>query len=165
MPDTPSDLLFLLHDVARLIRVDADRRASCHGMTRAQWILLIWLERRPGITQKELAGIIEVEPITIARLIDRLETAELVERRPDPRDRRIWRLHLLPAAIPVLRQLDLVRTDMARVIARGLDDITVEIVTEALQKMKTSLSQQGREDGRQTRRAAGASLAVAGELA
>jgi MarR family transcriptional regulator for hemolysin len=152
MPDTPRDLLFLLHDVARLIRIDADRRAGCHGMTRAQWILLIWLERQPGITQKELAGVIEVEPITVARLIDRLEAAELVERRPDPRDRRIWRLHLLPAAIPVLRQLDRARADMARVISGCLDDATLEIITEGLQTMKTTLSQHSRDDGRPARR-------------
>ena len=73
MTEIRRDLLFLLHDVARLLRLDADKRAREHGMTRAQWILLIWLERQPGITQKELAEIIEVEPITVARLVDRLE--------------------------------------------------------------------------------------------
>jgi MarR family transcriptional regulator, transcriptional regulator for hemolysin len=81
------DLLFLLHDVARLLRVDADKRARLHGMTRAQWAILIWLERQPGISQKELSEILEVEPITVARLIDRLQTRGMVERRPDPRDR------------------------------------------------------------------------------
>ena len=69
------DLMFLLHDVARLLRVDADKRARAHGMTRAQWGILIWLERQPGLSQKELAEILEVEPITVARLIDRLEAA------------------------------------------------------------------------------------------
>ena len=68
------DLLFLLHDVARLLRVDADKRARLHGMTRAQWGILIWLERQPGISQKELSELLEVEPITVARLIDRLES-------------------------------------------------------------------------------------------
>ena len=89
--------MFLLHDVARLLRVEADKRARQHGMTRAQWAILIWLERQPGISQKELSEILEVEPITVARLIDRLEARGMVERRPDPRDRRIWRLHLLRA--------------------------------------------------------------------
>ena len=100
------DLLFLLHDVARLLRVDADKRARAHDMTRAQWGILIWLERQPGISQKELAELLEVEPITVARLIDRLETRGMVERRPDPKDRRIWRLHLRPDAYPVLREID-----------------------------------------------------------
>ncbi len=82
--DFQHDLLFLLHDVARLLRVDADKRARCHGMTRAQWAILIRLERQPGISQKELAELLEVEPITVARLIDRLEARGMVERRPDP---------------------------------------------------------------------------------
>ena len=94
MHDFQRDLMFLLHDVARLLRVDADKRARAHGMTRAQWGILIWLERQPGLSQKELAEILEVEPITVARLIDRLEARGMVERRPDPKDRRIWRLHL-----------------------------------------------------------------------
>src|SRR6201989_853323 len=91
--DFRHDLMFLLHDVARLLRVDADKRARAHGMTRAQWGILIWLERQPGLSQKELAEFLEVEPITVARLVDRLEARGMVERRPDPRDRRIWRLH------------------------------------------------------------------------
>ena len=94
MHDFQRDLMFLVHDVARLLRVDADKRASVHGMTRAQWGILIWLERQPGLSQKELAELLEVEPITVARLIDRLEGRGMVERRPDPKDRRIWRLHL-----------------------------------------------------------------------
>ena len=106
MDEFHRDLLFLLHDVARLLRVDADKRARQHGMTRAQWAILIWLERQPGLSQKELSEILEVEPITVARLIDRLDTRGMVERRPDPRDRRIWRLHLLPPASEVLGEID-----------------------------------------------------------
>src|SRR5579875_1724735 len=100
------DLLFLLHDVARLLRIEGDKRARSHGMTRAQWGILIWLERQPGISQKELAELLEVEPITVARLIDRLEARGMVERRPDARDRRIWRLHLQPPAHDVLADID-----------------------------------------------------------
>ncbi len=133
------DLLFLLHDVARLLRVDADKRARAHGMTRAQWGILIWLERQPGLSQKELAEILEVEPITVARLIDRLEGRGMVERRPDPKDRRIWRLHLCPPAIPVLREIDRQRIDMRDLITDGLDDITIETMTEALLTMKSIL--------------------------
>lgn len=150
MPDTPHDLLFLLHDVARLIRIDADRRAGCFGMTRAQWILLIWLERQPGITQKELADLIEVEPITVARLLDRLEAAEMVERRPDPRDRRIWRLHLLPPAHAALEDINLQRADMTRIIATGIDRPTLNTMTEALLRMKATLT----HDAHPTRRPA-----------
>ena len=118
------DLLFLLNDVGRLLRVEADKRARQHGMTRAQWAILIWLERQPGISQKELSEILEVEPITVARLIDRLEARSMVERRPDPRDRRIWRLHLLPPAHPVLREINIHRADMTHLVTAGIDQQT-----------------------------------------
>jgi DNA-binding MarR family transcriptional regulator len=136
------DLMFLLHDVARLMRLDADKRARAHGMTRAQWGILIWLERQSGLSQKELSEILEVEPITVARLIDRLEARGMVERRPDPKDRRIWRLHLCPPAIPVLREIGRQRAQMRALATDGLDEATLETMTEALLKMKTTLSQE-----------------------
>jgi MarR family transcriptional regulator for hemolysin len=136
------DLLFLLNDVARLLRVDADKRARCHGMTRAQWAILIWLERQPGISQKELSEILEVEPITVARLIDRLEARSRVERRPDPKDRRIWRLHLLRPAYDVLREIGRQRAEMTRVVTVGIDENSIQIMTEALLRMKATLTQE-----------------------
>jgi len=140
--DFQRDLMFLLHDVARLIRVHADKRARAHGMTRAQWGILVWLERRPGLSQKELAELLEVEPITVARLIDRLETRGMVERRPDPKDRRIWRLHLTSAAYPMLGEIDRQRTLLRGLATDGLDEATLETMTEALLTMKTTLTQE-----------------------
>ncbi len=137
--ESPNDLLFLLHDVARLLRHEADRRAGMHGMTRAQWVILFWLDRQPGLSQKELSEILEVEPITVARLIDRLEARGMVERRPDPRDRRIWRLHLLPAACPVLAELHTERADMHRVATAPLDQATERTMIEGLTRMKATL--------------------------
>jgi DNA-binding MarR family transcriptional regulator len=148
------DLLFLLHDVARLVRVEADKRARQHGMTRAQWGILIWLERQPGITQKELSELLEVEPITVARLIDRLEARGMVERRPDPRDRRIWRLHLLPQAHDVLHEINEQRTDMARILTAGIDAYSLDIITEALLRMKATLTQEAHAGRRHTEAAA-----------
>ena len=138
MSDQP-DLLFLLHDLARQMRLDADRRAACHGMTRAQWIILFWLERQPGLSQKELAEILEVEPITVARLIDRLEGRGMVERRADPADRRIWRLHLRPAAAPVLDELHTERAAMHRVATAGLSPAMLTTLTEGLCRMKANV--------------------------
>jgi MarR family transcriptional regulator, transcriptional regulator for hemolysin len=138
--DFRRDLLFLLHDVARLLRMDADRRARAHGMTRAQWALLIWLERQPGLSQKELAELLEVEPITVARLIDRLEARGMVERRPDPRDRRIWRLHLCAPAYPMLREIARQRAEIARMVTAGIDQQTQDAMTEALISMKATLA-------------------------
>jgi MarR family transcriptional regulator for hemolysin len=134
------DLLFLLHDVARLLRVDADKRARQHNMTRAQWGILIWLTRQPGISQKELAEFLEVEPITVARLVDRLEARGVVERRPDPRDRRIWRLHLLPPAWGMLDEIYAMRTELTRILTNGVDAGALDTLTEALLRMKANLN-------------------------
>ncbi|MBN8925633.1 MAG: hypothetical protein BGO51_22345 [Rhodospirillales bacterium 69-11] len=141
MHEFKRDLLFLLNDVARLLRVDADKRARTHDMTRAQWGILLWLERQPGITQKELAEYLDVEPITVARLIDRLEARGMVERRPDPRDRRIWRLHLRPAAHDVLHEIHDQRTAMAQLVTQGIDADALDVMVETLLHMKTTLAQ------------------------
>ncbi len=144
MPEFERDLLFLLHDVARLLRVDADKRARAHGMTRAQWGILIWLDRQPGITQKELAELLEVEPITVARLIDRLESRGMVERRPDPRDRRIWRLHLSKPAFAVLKDINRQRTDMEALVTHDIDEASHGTMTETLLRMKITMTQAAR---------------------
>jgi len=133
------DLLFLLHDIARLLRVTGDRRARAHGMTRAQWVILWQLERQPGLSQKELAEIMEVEPITVARLVDRLAARGMLERRDDPADRRIWRLHLLPPAQPVLAHMHVERAEVARLLGVGLSPETVEVVRQSLIAMKANV--------------------------
>lgn len=144
MTDIERDLLLLLHDVGRLLRVDADKRARAQGMTRAQWGILLWLERQPGISQKELAELLEVEPISVARLIDRLEGRGMVERRPDPKDRRIWRLHLCPPAGPELREIHRQRAAMARRLTSAIAPATLDLLTDALLTMKTTLTQEPR---------------------
>lgn len=135
-----SDLLLLLNDVGRMVRTEADRRARVHGMTRAQWVILSRLERQPGLSQKELAEILEVEPITVARLLDRLQARGMVERRPDPADRRVWRLHLLPDAGPALADLAGQRDALVDHLTAGLDEATVNILTGALARMRCTLS-------------------------
>jgi DNA-binding MarR family transcriptional regulator len=144
LTDFQRDLLFLLHDVGRLLRVDADKRARAHGMTRAQWGILLWLERQPGISQKELAELLEVEPISVARLVDRLEARGMVERRPDPKDRRIWRLHLCPPAHPELHEIHRHRAAMVRRLTTGIDPAPLDAMVEVLITMKTTLTQEPR---------------------
>lgn len=136
-PET--DLLFLLYDVARLLRLRGDQSAKSTGMTRAQWIILVWLERRPGVTQNELAALVEVEPITVARLLDRLEARKLVERRHDIKDRRVWRLHVTPEAQPVLEIIRQYRKDLNPSITAGIDSEDLKHVVDALQIMKSNL--------------------------
>ncbi len=134
-----TDLLILLHDVARLIRLEADKRARIHGITRAQWVMLLKLARHQGLSQKDLAEMIDVEPMTIARLTDRLTRRGLVERRADPRDRRIWRLHLCPKAEPLLRIIEAQRSELATQVLGDLTDSTINNIVEGLHQMKSAL--------------------------
>lgn len=134
-----TDLLVLLNDVARLVRTLADRRARAHGMTRAQWMILFRLRRRGGLTQRELAEILEVEPITVGRLVDRLERRGLIERRSDPADRRVWRLHLTPAADPVLAEIDEARRAFDSEATRGLSAADRGGDVAVLLRMKANL--------------------------
>ena len=143
--DLESDLLVVLYDVARQMRTVVDQIAREHGRTRAQWIILLRLEREPGLSQNELAAIAEVAPITIARLVDRLEECGLVERRPDPQDRRIWRLWLRPAAKPLLRDVKQHRAEVRRLMTRGVDRAVLKTMVVGLCKMKENLSASRRE--------------------
>lgn len=98
---------FVLNDVARLLRKEFEQRAraAALGLTRAQASVLAYLARQEGINQAALAQLLEVEPITLARLLDRLQAAGLIERRPDPKDRRAYLLYLTEAAYPLLDRI------------------------------------------------------------
>jgi MarR family transcriptional regulator for hemolysin len=149
------DLLMVLNDVARTMRTRFDQKArATHSMTRAQWIILSRLDRQPGMSQNEMAAICEVEPITVARLVDRLEARGLVERRADPSDRRIKRLHLLPAAKPILETINEARDLMSARITAGLDEKTRNTVIDALLVVKENLANEA---------LTGVKLAAAGE--
>lgn len=96
---------FLLHDVSRLLRKRFDRRAQSLGITRAQWSVIAHLHRHEGVNQTTLAEILEIQKITLARLVDRLEQAGWVERRPDPTDRRANRLYLTDKVAPMWERM------------------------------------------------------------
>jgi MarR family transcriptional regulator for hemolysin len=88
-------------DVARLLKTYADQRARQFGISRAQWAVLIRIDRNEGLKQTELADMLDLQPITLTRLLDKLSDSGLIERRPDPGDRRAKRLFLTPAARPI----------------------------------------------------------------
>lgn len=144
MTEFKPDLMSVLHDVARLARVVIDKRARMHDMTRAQWAMMLWLERKPGITQKELSDLLEVEPISVARLVDRLESRGMVERRADPADRRIWRLHLRPEAVPLLEEIKAERAEISEMIADGIDRATLDTMLDGLTRMRATLCAEAR---------------------
>src|SRR5215468_7410848 len=143
------DLAFLLSDTARLLRTCADQEARRFGMTRAQWGVLFRLQRAEGLKQSELADILEVQPITLTRLIDRLCDNGLIERRSDPNDRRAKRLFLTPAAKPVLERLTAVTEEMMAQVLAGLDRPAREATVAALDAIKANLRQmmEERADG------------------
>jgi DNA-binding MarR family transcriptional regulator len=134
------DLMLLLHDVARLLRTRFDQRARARGMTRAQWVILLRLNAQPGLSQIEMASLLEVEPISVGRLIDRLEARGLVERRPDPSDRRVWRLHLLPSAQPILDEISRTREVLGAELFDGVDATARATMIDALLRMKNNLT-------------------------
>lgn len=134
------DLLFLVHDTAQLMRRHVDRRARQHGMTRAQWALLARLERQPGISQNELAHIIDVEPITIGRLVDRLEDGGFVQRSSDPADRRIWRLSLTEKAAPMLAEIAAFRAELNRTMSDNIEPEILATLAAGLRDIRANLS-------------------------
>ena len=138
--DLEDDFLVLLYDVARQMRIVTDRMARKNGTTRAQFIILARLERQPGMSQNELAAIAEVAPITVTRLIDRLEAQGLVERCTDPEDRRIWRLRLTRAAVPVLRDIKRYRAEVRALMTKGVNPAVLQAMVIGLHKMKENLS-------------------------
>src|SRR5262245_18963515 len=145
--DLKADVLPLLYDVARHMRTHADQLARRHGTTRAQWLILLRLEREPDLSQNELAAIAEVAPITVARLVDRLEAAGLVTRCPDPADRRVWRLRLTRAAAPILREIKRCRAQLHDVMTRDMEPAALQAMLAGLRQMKSNLDNKRRRDG------------------
>src|SRR6516162_4233324 len=103
---------FLVTDVTRLMRKHFDRRALRFNLTRAQWRALKRLHHGEGIRQNELAEFLEMEPIAVGRVIDRLQKAGFIERRADPNDRRVWRLHVLPKAHGVVDDMEQIASEL-----------------------------------------------------
>ena len=131
---------FLLHEVARLLRRRFEQNARCSGLTRSQWQVLATLATNEGINQSGLAELLEIEPITLGRIVDKLEARGLIERHPDPSDRRVWLLHLTPAARPKLTQLrglgDVTRGEALA----GVSEADTERLLRTLQALKANLA-------------------------
>ena len=141
MPQMPiqREIAFTIMDVARMLRTYADQRARQFGISRAQWVVLIRVERTEGLKQSELADILDLQPISLPRLLDRLAESGLIERRPDPNDRRANRLYLKPAARPLLAKLAKLGTDMMATVLEGIDPKAMERLLHDLGLAKDNL--------------------------
>jgi DNA-binding MarR family transcriptional regulator len=125
-------LPFEISETAHALRKAFDRRAVGLGVTRAQWKVLFRLERQPGLRQIELADMLDIEPITLSRIVDRLEEGGLVERVADPADRRAWRLHVTAKARPLVEKLRAIADEMISDAFAGIDPKDIEITRRVL---------------------------------
>ena len=132
---------FSISDVARMIRTYADHKARQFGITRAQWVVLVRLDRFEGLKQSELADMLDLQPITLTRLLDRLSAGGLIERRADPNDRRANRLYLTPAARPLLERLGDLGEQLMTTALAGVDRDSIERMVAQLATVKENLRQ------------------------
>src|ERR1700690_212305 len=141
MPSQPikREIAFTIMDVARLLKTYADQRARHFGISRAQWAVLIRIDRHEGLKQSELADMLDLQPISLTRLLDRLADTGLIERRADPNDRRANRLYLKPDAKPMLGRLAELGAHMMETVLDGLSDTSIERMLKELGLVKDNL--------------------------
>lgn len=139
MPTLAKEIAFTINDVARLLKTYADQSARRHGATRAQWAVLSRLNLNEGMKQSELAELLDLQPISLTRLLDRLAENGLIERRPDPNDRRVNRLYLMPAARPLLDELTALGEEIMAQVLEGLGDKSVNRLLADLGVMRENL--------------------------
>ena len=139
--EADSTLDFLLHDVARLLKKRFEQNSRGSGLTRSQRQVLTYLAQNEGINQARLAELIEIEPITLGRLVDKLETLGLIERHPHPTDRRTWLLHLMPTARSRLEQAGEYGDVTRREALAGVSEADRQRLLKTLDAMKKNLTE------------------------
>jgi MarR family transcriptional regulator for hemolysin len=138
--DKPDRTLgFLLHDVARFLRKRFEQNARDLGLTRSHWQVLAHLAQNEGIQQGALADRLDVEPITLGRILDRLQASDMVERRPHPSDRRVWLLYLRPAARPMLERIREIGALTKAEALEGVSEQDREKLMDILSRMRSNL--------------------------
>lgn len=143
----PPSLGFVISDVARLIRRNFNRRVQHLGLTQAQWQVLAHLSRNEGIRQIQLADVLDMQPISVARIIDRMAAAGWVERRPDPADRRAVNLYLAPKASPILEQMWQHGAETRQQALQQIPAAQQEQLLQLLLTMRENLSQDNLSTG------------------
>jgi DNA-binding MarR family transcriptional regulator len=145
--DLKRQLIAQLVESSRLLRNYIDNRAKMRGTTRAQWIVLFRLRQQEGLSQVDLADVLELQPISLVRLLDRLVEHGLLERRPDPRDRRANKLFLTKAGRRLVNDLDSLRdtiaTDVLRDVPADAIRASLDTLVEIKERIKTSSENSG----------------------
>ncbi len=136
---TDRTLGFLVADISRLLRRSMDRRLQSLGLTQAQWRAIVYLSRSEGMTQAALAESLEIQPITVTRLIDRMESAGWVERRTHPLDRRAVQLHLTAQSQPILDEMHARAADTLNEATRGIPAREQRELVATLEQVKHNL--------------------------
>jgi DNA-binding MarR family transcriptional regulator len=144
---THREILFQLTDVARALRTYVDQRVRRHGMTRAQWGVLLRLDRREGMTQAEMADALEIQPISLGRLADRLCEQKLVERRPHERDRRANRLYLTDKGRSTLDRLVPLGREVSGDVLASFSDREAGALLETLLRIKANIRKAAAREG------------------
>jgi DNA-binding MarR family transcriptional regulator len=139
VPETNVDFLFALFETQRMLRLYADKQATRFGITRSQWAVLAKLERTEGLKQSELAEMMEMQPISLTRLIDRLCRNDLIDRRTDANDRRANRLYLRPAARPLLKKLGELRADITQTALSHMNTAEARNLVRQLEAIKDNV--------------------------
>ena len=131
---------FLTHDVARLMRRDFNRKVRDLGLTQAQWQILVRVSHMEGTRQSQLADVLEMQPISVARMIDRMEAAGWLERRPDPQDRRAVNIFLTDKAEPILEKMWALAAQTRAVAAAGLTAEDEQTLLRILRTMRANMT-------------------------
>src|ERR1700757_4162554 len=134
--DLKRQLVAQLVESSRLLRNYIDHRAKSRGTTRAQWIVLFRLREQEGLSQVDLADVLELQPISLVRLLDRLVEHGLLERRHDPKDRRANRLYLTESGRKHVDDLDSLRDAIAKDVLRDLPPESIETSLATLREVK-----------------------------
>ena len=133
------NFFFILAELQRLTRAYADKEAARYGITRAQWAVLAKVERNEGMKQSELADQLEMQPITLTRLIDKLCDNDWIERRGDESDRRVNRLYLKKAARPLLGKLAGLKSELTATALEGIGPSDAQRLISQLEAIKENV--------------------------
>ena len=138
--DGTERLGFLLHDAARLLRKRFEARGAAFGLSSAQWRLLVWAVKHEGVPQARLAELLEIEPISVSRLVDRMAEAGWIERRQDTTDRRVRTIHPTDKSRAVFAEVKLLAAELYEEALAGLSPEVRRATIEGLTAIVENLS-------------------------